>query len=77
MLENDRDKNVGELECEDIIMKDKKRFGRVRTGVMRQLRSSYGNEVADKALSRINKRLSDGSLRIKDHIKPYNYEKYI
>ena len=60
----------GELECEEVIMNEKERFGRVRTSMMKNLREKYGKEVADRALSRINKRLSQGSMRIKNQIEP-------
>jgi hypothetical protein len=68
-------KNGGDLECEEIIMNDKVRFGRVRTGVMKQLREQYGKGIADRALFRINKRVSQNSLRIKKHLNPYAFEK--
>lgn len=58
-----------ELECEEIIMKDKQRFGRVRTNVMKHLRIKYGEKTANRALSRINKRASNGSLRSEFHLK--------
>ena len=59
----------GELETEEVIMNEKERFGRVRTTMMKHLRSKYGDDVANRALSRINKRVSQGSLRVKDHLK--------
>jgi len=55
----------GELESEDAIMIDKERFGRVRTILMKQLRAKYGEDIANRALYRINKRISEDSLRIK------------
>ena len=55
----------GELESEDAIMIDKERFGRVRTILMKQLRAKYGDEIANRALYRINKRISEDSLRVK------------
>ena len=55
----------GELETEEAIMNEKERFGRVRTSLMKQLRVKYGDDVANRALYRINKRISEGSLRIK------------
>ena len=64
----------GDLECEEAIMQDKERFGRVRTSLMKQLRVKYGEDVADRALSRINKRVSKGSLRIQDHLQIQNLE---
>ncbi len=59
-----------DLECEDAIMQDKQRFGRVRTSLMRHLREKYGDAVANRALSRINKRVSEGSLNIKKQLTP-------
>jgi len=55
----------GDLESEDAIMNDKERFGRVRTILMKQLRTKYGEDIANRALYRINKRISEDSLRIK------------
>jgi len=63
-LKNNEKQSSGELECEDVIMNEKERFGRVRTSMMKKLREQHGI-VADRALSRINKRFSEGSLRIK------------
>jgi hypothetical protein len=60
----------GELESEEAIMNDKERFGRVRTSLMKQLRVKYGDDVANRALYRINKRISEGSLRIKINLNP-------
>ena len=57
---------LSELECEDAIISDKQRFGRVRTSLMKHLRSEYGDEVANRVLSRINKRASNGSSEMKD-----------
>ncbi len=59
-----------DLECEDAIMQDKQRFGRVRTSLMRHLREKYGDVIANRALSRINKRVSEGSLNIKKQLTP-------
>ena len=56
-------------------MNEKERFGRVRTSLMKTLRKQYGRETADRALSRINKRLSEGSLRIKYHLQEPKYSK--
>ena len=66
--------NGGDLECEDAIMKDKERFGRARTGLMKQLRLQYGQEVADRALLRINKRVSQNSMKIKKHLSDAVYD---
>jgi hypothetical protein len=57
-----------ELESEEAIMNEKERFGRVRTSLMKQLRAKYGDDVANRALYRINKRISEGSLRVKDNL---------
>ncbi len=65
---------VPELECEEAIMQDKQRFGRVRTSLMRHLRSEYGEDVANRVLARINKRASNGSLRMKDHLSEFSLE---
>ena len=51
-----------DLRCEEAIMKDKERFGRTRTSLMKYLRAEYGNDVADRALRRINKRRTEGYL---------------
>ena len=50
---------LGNLECEEAIIKDKERFGRVRTSMMEYLRAKYGNDLANRALSRVNKRLQE------------------
>ncbi len=57
-----------ELECEDAIMQEKQRFGRARTSLMKHLRAKYGDAIANRALSRINKRASQGSLNIKTQL---------
>ncbi len=61
---NEKQDSEGELDCEEVIMNEKERFGRVRTSMMRNLRKQHGDLVADRALSRINKRFSEDSLRI-------------
>jgi len=53
---------LGELECEEAIIKDKERFGRVRMSMMKVLRAEHGNDVANRALGRINKRIQEGYL---------------
>ena len=50
---------LGNLECEEAIIKDKERFGRVRTSMMEYLRAKHGRNSADRALSRVNKRLQE------------------
>jgi len=58
----------GELDSEEAIMNEKERFGRVRTSLMKQLRAKYGDDIANRALYRINKRISEGSLRVKANL---------
>ncbi len=48
---------LGDLECEEAILKDKNRFGRVRSSLMEYLRAKNGYDTANRALSRVNKRL--------------------
>jgi len=60
--------NLGELECEEAIIKDKKRYGRVRNSVMKVLRAKNGSDVANRALSRVNKRLQENYFSLK---KPF------
>jgi len=50
---------LGDLECEEAIIKDKERFGRVRASLMEYLRAKNGNKSANRALSRVNKRLQE------------------
>ena len=49
--------NLGELECEEAIIQDKERFGRVRKSMMNMLRAKHGDEIANRSLSRVNKRI--------------------
>jgi hypothetical protein len=57
-----------ELACEDAIILDKQRFGRVRTSMMKYLRTEHGDEIANRVLSRINKRASSGSSEMKESL---------
>jgi len=50
---------LGNLECEEAILKDKERFGRVRASLMEYLRAKHGRNCADRALSRVNKRIQE------------------
>ena len=59
---------LSELACEDAIISDKQRFGRVRTTMMKHLRSEHGDEIANRVLSRINKRASSGSSDMKESL---------
>jgi uncharacterized HAD superfamily protein len=45
-----------DLRCEEAIIYDKQRFGRVRKHLMMQLRAQYGRQTADRAMWRVNKR---------------------
>jgi len=56
---------LGDLECEEAILKDKERFGRVRTSLMEYLRAKNGNKSANRALSRVNKRLQENYFQTK------------
>ena len=59
---------LSELACEDAIILDKQRFGRVRTSMMKHLRSEHGAKIANRVLSRINKRASNGSREMKESL---------
>ena len=61
-------KALDELACEDAIILDKQRFGRVRNSMMKHLRSEYGAKIANRVLSRINKRASNGSSEMKESL---------
>jgi len=61
-------KAADELACEDAIILDKQRFGRVRTSLMKHLRLEHGDEIANRVLSRINKRASNGSSEMKESL---------
>ncbi len=49
--------SLAELHCEEAIIDDKKEFGRVRKSMMNVLRAKYSDDVANRALSRVNKRI--------------------
>ena len=49
--------SLAKLECEESIIGDKKEFGRVRKSLMNMLRAKHGDEIANRALSRVNKRM--------------------
>ncbi len=67
-------KALDELACEDAIILDKQRFGRVRTSMMKHLRSEHGEEIANRVLSRINKRASNGSSDMKKSLNKSQLE---
>jgi hypothetical protein len=54
----------GELDCEEAIIQDKERFGRVRKSLMMYLREEYGRQVADRALWRVNRRRTEKYFKI-------------
>ena len=60
--------NLGELECEEEIMQDKEDFGRVRTNMMKVLRSKHGEVVANRALSRVNKRIQENYFGLRGEV---------
>ena len=53
----------GNLECEEQIIEDIERFGRVRTSLMRNLRQKFGNDTANRAMWRVRKRKTNGYLQ--------------
>ena len=55
--------SLAELECEEAIIEDKEEFGRVRTNLMKVLRAKHGDDAANRALSRVNKRMQEGYLK--------------
>lgn len=67
VVKHSNDKLNIELECEEKIISEKHRFGRVRSKMMSQLRVEYGTEMANRSLARINKRISIGSKMAKSH----------
>ena len=67
-------KALDELVCEDAIISDKQRFGRVRTSMMKHLRAEHGEEIANRVLSRINKRASNGSSEMKESLNKSQLE---
>ena len=56
--------SLAELECEEAIIEDKERFGRVRKSMMNVLRAKYSDEIANRTLNRVNKRVQKGHLSI-------------
>lgn len=54
--------SYSDLRCEDVIMKDKKQYGRVRNSLMTYLRDTYGEQIANRALWRVSKRITEGYL---------------
>lgn len=56
--------SLAELDCEETIINDKLRFGRVRKSVMKVLRAKYSDEIANRTLNRVNKRMQKAHLSI-------------
>jgi len=56
--------SLAELECEEAIIGDKKEYGRVRKSMMNVLRAKYTDEIANRTLNRVNKRMQKGHLSI-------------
>ncbi len=56
--------SLAELQCEEAIIDDKKEFGRVRKSMMNVLRAKYSDEIANRTLNRVNKRMQKGHLSI-------------
>ena len=56
--------SLAELECEEAIIGDKKEFGRARKSMMNVLRAKYTDEIANRTLNRVNKRMQKGHLSI-------------
>jgi len=56
--------SLAELHCEEAIIDDKKEFGRVRKSMMNVLRAKYSDEIANRTLNRVNKRMQKGHLSI-------------
>ncbi len=60
--------NLAELEYEEAIINDKEEFGRVRTNLMKVLRAKYGPNIANRALSRVNKRIQENYFGLRDEL---------
>ena len=57
-------KEEANIICEEAIILDKEKFGRVRASLMEYLRAKYGSDVANRALNRINKRKQENYFTI-------------
>ena len=60
--------SLAELECEEAIIEDKERFGRARKSMMNVLRAKYTDEIVNRTLSRVNKRIQKGHFNQKSFI---------
>jgi len=59
----------GDIRCEDAIISDKEKFGRVRKSMMKYLRAKYGEDVAKRALWRVNRRRTEGYLNSSKYLR--------
>jgi beta-lactamase regulating signal transducer with metallopeptidase domain len=55
---------LAELECEEAIIQDKKEYRRVRNSMMKVLRAKHNDEIANRVLNRVNKRIQKNHLKI-------------
>ena len=62
-IEENISEEVANLECEEAIISEKERFGRARKTLMIYLRTKYGEDVANRALWRVNRRRTEGYFR--------------
>ena len=65
---------LSELSCEEAIILEKQRFGRVRTSMMKHLRTKHGKKTANRVLSRINKRYSTSSHLMKESLSKSEFD---
>ena len=54
------DNETAEFEVEEMIIKDKREFGRVRASLMKHLSAKYGHNIAYRVLRRVNARCTRG-----------------
>ena len=62
-IEEDTRTIDGNFECEEQIIDDIERFGRVRTSLMKSLRKEFGDTTANRAMWRVRKRKTNGYLQ--------------
>jgi len=65
---------LSELTCEDAIILEKQRFGRVRTSMMKRLRNEHSEKIANRVLSRINKRNSTSSCLMRESFSKSEFD---
>lgn len=61
----DLQQSLAELDCENTIINEKEQFGRVRNSMMRVLRAKYNNEIVNRTLNRVNKRIQKRHFQIR------------